>query len=219
MGNVLAYGDFAIVELTRGQTSIIDAADADLVCRYSWHVVPSPSGGFYARGHVSGKSIYLHRFILDAPSGRDVDHIDHDTLNNRRANLRIVTHQQNGDNRKSANRNSQTGIRGVSPANAHGVLYWCASVMVGGAVKRKHFPYTPEGFEQALSAVTEMRALHMEQGAPIEPTLPNSGVRGVYVQKGRHGRLTYRAKRASGELKSFPFTPEGLEQARGVVGT
>jgi hypothetical protein len=73
---------------------------------------------FYVSGtpFINGKrtTINFHRWILDAPKGMVVDHINHDTLNNTRTNLRIVTSQQNCQNRNGAFSNSKSGIRGVS---------------------------------------------------------------------------------------------------------
>ncbi len=66
--------------------------------------------------NVSGqrKTVYLHRILLDAPKGLRVDHIDHDPLNNRRTNLRIVTASQNNQNQHHTSRRSSTGIKNVS---------------------------------------------------------------------------------------------------------
>jgi hypothetical protein len=50
--------------------------------------------------NVNSPHIQLHRFILFPPDDMLVDHINHDTLDNRRDNLRIVTHSQNQLNRK-----------------------------------------------------------------------------------------------------------------------
>lgn len=75
---------------------------------------------FYVQGHTprigekDSKTISLHRFIMDNPKGLVVDHINHDTLNNTRKNLRAVTKEHNCQNLKGAQRNSKTGIRGVS---------------------------------------------------------------------------------------------------------
>lgn len=38
---------------------------------------------------------YIHRLILNAPKGQEVDHINHDTLDNRHCNLRLVSHKEN----------------------------------------------------------------------------------------------------------------------------
>lgn len=47
--------------------------------------------------------VHMHRAILglESTDKREGDHIDHQTLNNRRSNLRIVTHQENHFNRRN----------------------------------------------------------------------------------------------------------------------
>jgi hypothetical protein len=55
----------------------------------------------------------MHRFIVDAPPSAQVDHINGDTLNNCRVNLRLATNAQNGGNRR-INGNNTTGFKGVS---------------------------------------------------------------------------------------------------------
>lgn len=54
----------------------------------------------------------LSRIIMDCPKNKVVDHINHDTLDNRKSNLRIVTHQQNMFN-SSVNKNNTSGVKGV----------------------------------------------------------------------------------------------------------
>ncbi len=87
--------------------AIVDEADAERVREWAW----ATNGG---RGYIvnvrelpSGKLklTYLHRFILDAPLGMTVDHIDGDKRNNTRANLRICTQAENAQNRQGPARN------------------------------------------------------------------------------------------------------------------
>jgi len=89
-----------MIDLTQGKVSLVDDEDYKLVSRYKWYV--SPEGGtYYAARSVRKKgcrvTIKMHRLILGLKpgDGKHVDHINHDGLNNRRSNLRIVTHQQN----------------------------------------------------------------------------------------------------------------------------
>lgn len=67
----------------------------------------------YVYTRFGEKKIGLHRFIMNPPDGMVVDHIDGNTLNNLRTNLRICTHSQNLKNAavRSTNR---TGFKGVS---------------------------------------------------------------------------------------------------------
>src|SRR5690348_13254704 len=68
-------------------------------------------------GKPQYKSIMLHQLIMDCPKDKMIDHINNDTLDNRKRNLRIVTKSQNLKNRKSKNSNNKSGYRNVSFIN------------------------------------------------------------------------------------------------------
>ena len=72
------------------------------------------------RGTNPRKYIQLSRFVMNAPKGRLVDHINGDRLDNRRKNLRIVTARQNALNRKSK---PSTGFFGVTINRVKGRIY------------------------------------------------------------------------------------------------
>lgn len=96
-----------MVPLSRGQVAVIDADDATLVGQFRWYAQAARAGGFYAATKVrkpDGKPtlLYMHRLITGAPRGTDVDHLNHDTLDNRRANLRAGSHRDNMRNGKYA---------------------------------------------------------------------------------------------------------------------
>lgn len=100
------------VILTQGMIAVVDSEDAPSVLLHSWRLHRSRNK-LYARAEINGVDIYLHRFILDAPVGIEVDHIDGDGLNCKRLNLRRATPSKNGANR-GPNKNNASGYKGVS---------------------------------------------------------------------------------------------------------
>jgi len=131
------------LELTRGQKTVVDDADYDLVRGHKWHALHS-RGSFYAARfeYNDGKQtiVLMHRLLLAAPKGMIVDHIDHDTLNNRRSNIRLCTHAQNMQNSKDR-ASSKTGLRNIrQEKTASGRLRWRACIKVNGKRVHKYFP-------------------------------------------------------------------------------
>lgn len=102
--------------LTKGFVAEIDDADYEWLLQWKWTAVVTGKNikrvYAYRRANVERKVLYLHRFILGAPAGSDVDHINGDTLDNRRGNLRIATRSQNLANNRRAI--GASGFRGVT---------------------------------------------------------------------------------------------------------
>lgn len=123
-------GDIARVPLTQGRVAIIDATDVDLVRGFRWTARCSPGASdFYAvRGHR--ETVLMHRVIIDAPSGFDVDHANHDTLDNRRSNLRVASRRDNNRNRRAPRVDGVSGYLGVGYHAQTG--RWRARVAVDG---------------------------------------------------------------------------------------
>lgn len=82
-----------------GYKALVDDEDFNLVINIAWHRM---ANGGYAAGRVSEHSpmLLMHRVIMNPPPGMQIDHIDHNPLNNQRSNLRIVTQSQNRMNMK-----------------------------------------------------------------------------------------------------------------------
>lgn len=132
----------------------VDDEDAVRVGAYRWHLLPKG----YAAATVRGKTVFMHRFIIGAPKGLQVDHADHDKLNNTRANLRLCTVGQN------AQHNRRRSRHGVMTSRYRGVLRnkgrWFVFVGPRGAVVRLG-PFDAE--EDAARAYDERaRALYGE---------------------------------------------------------
>lgn len=128
-------GDLAYIDLTQGYTAVIDAADAPSVSGYNWFVKIHAGLTYAVRGQgrdENGKQrspISLHRTIMGFPSGMCIDHKNGDGLDNRRSNLRAVTHQQNSFNR-GAQANNKSGYKGVYLDQKSG--RWVAKIKLDG---------------------------------------------------------------------------------------
>jgi hypothetical protein len=90
------------IRLTKGYSTTVDDRDYELVSARKWSASVTKSGHVYAVAYIDGRNQKLHRFILNLgprkEDGRIVDHIDGNTLNNTRPNLRICTQSQNAKN-------------------------------------------------------------------------------------------------------------------------
>jgi hypothetical protein len=107
------------IPLTKGYFAIVDAEDADLN-QFGWYAHINKSGRVYARrspsidGHTCHlwmhKIIYARKMELLFAPDETVDHIDNNSLNNTRQNLRGATNIQNLRNAKQQARQAEKGI-------------------------------------------------------------------------------------------------------------
>lgn len=98
------------IPLTQGLYALVDAADYELLAKYSWHAKPDRNT-VYARTRIpgGGPRMLMHRLLTGAQSGQLVDHINGNGLDNRRANLRLCTAAENIRNKqRKLNRVAQT---------------------------------------------------------------------------------------------------------------
>lgn len=102
-------------------------------------------------GKPSYKRLSLPREIMECPKNKRVDHIDHNTLNNRRINLRIATDSNNLKNRKSKNSNNTSGYRNVTWMSGH----WRIQLQING--KNTLFPNKFDNVNDAGKFAKEMR--------------------------------------------------------------
>lgn len=83
------------IELSGGLRVLVSEEDYESVSVFKWYAHQSRGCRYAARKPTNDGIIYMHRFILECPEGMEVDHINGVTLDNRRENLRIVTHREN----------------------------------------------------------------------------------------------------------------------------
>ncbi len=108
------------IELTQGQCAIVDDEDFEWLneTQYKWQAHYNPiTQSYYAFRHSHKESqkqkyLQMHRMIMGVSRDKEVDHKNHDTLDNRKENLRIVTRSQNQANSRRR-RDNTSGFKGV----------------------------------------------------------------------------------------------------------
>lgn len=119
--------------LNCGYTFLIDLEDYSIVSRYNWF----KDGDGYLRNRNLG---YMHRFIAETPEGLQTDHINQDKRDNRRNNLRHVTHHENQANRKVT---KEVGVYGTKQGKFE------ARIVVN---KKVHYLGTFKNIQDAIDA-------------------------------------------------------------------
>lgn len=120
------------IPLTKGVVALVDDEDYAFLSQWKWH----ETSGYAARWERQGSrrvSVKMHRQILNAPEGMDVDHINGNRADNRRHNIRIVSTQVNMRNLKMNKRNT-SGCQGVTflkPKNKRCNGLWIARIGKG----------------------------------------------------------------------------------------
>lgn len=150
------------IKLTKGRFTIVDDDLFEFLNQYKWHY----QFGYAKRMiRVNGqrKALHLHRFIINAPNHLQVDHINGDSLDNRRENLRLCSQKDNAKNR-SMSKNNKSGFPGVYYYEKYGK--YCAQATVNGSKKTLgYFDTKEEAFEARQEVVKE----HYKSFAPVNP--------------------------------------------------
>jgi hypothetical protein len=168
--------DYAFVALSRGYVAIIDYEDIDKVQGWNWSAAVHRSGRVYAlRGiTVPGKprAVFMHRIIAGDPDrSLDVDHINGNTLDNRRQNLRPATRAQNSWNSRLRSNNT-SGRRGVSFCKMTG--RWSALIRSNGKGPKRlgRFATVEEAAAAYEAAALEQRGTEFTPRHSVEHAGP-----------------------------------------------
>lgn len=122
--------------------TLVDDEDYEEISKYRWHLSKGYALTTVRLDSSKSKQFSLHRelarLMCASIDKYQIDHIDCNRLNNQKSNLRLVTNKQNHENRPGAQRNSTTGIRGISYIKNRN--YFQASVMHNKRHISKCFP-------------------------------------------------------------------------------
>lgn len=105
------------IPLSQGQVALVDDADYPLLSDFKWCYRSERDGkqGYAVRHHkVDGKDrlLYLHRDLMQPPEGREVIFLNHDRLDCRRENLRVVSKEEARRHHR-VRHDSKSGVKGV----------------------------------------------------------------------------------------------------------
>lgn len=116
------------IALSQGLTTLIDGTDTAWVTQWKWSARENNRGIFYAcrveRVDGRKKFVHLHRAVYEMHHGPiahdlEIDHINHDSLDNRLSNLRAVTRSLNNANREAGRHERKHSLpKGVYPSKA-----------------------------------------------------------------------------------------------------
>lgn len=144
------------ISLTKGFVAIIDDDDFYLVSQYKWFITSTKGTNYAASDNrrKGGKYIYMHRLILNADEIYEVDHINHNGLDNRKENLRLVSHRENLMNRRKKNK---TGYSGVVESNGR----YLARIRING--EKIYLGMFDTAYNAHLAYLSKIESLKIER--------------------------------------------------------
>ena len=123
------------IPLTQGKEAIVDVNDFAWLSQWTWYAIKFKNT-YYAARHERIDNhcvlIKLHRFILSAPDGLEVDHQNGNGLDCRRDNIRLATRRQNSQNSKKTSRRTSSRFKGVTWRTQRNC--WKAQITVQGNI-------------------------------------------------------------------------------------
>ena len=116
LNEIIFYDDYAEIIIYDNNYNektrvLIDIEDSEKVKDFKWYI--DKNEYIVSKCKKTGhKGLYLHRFIMNCPEDMVVDHINHNTLDNRKSNLRICTQHENTFNKKENGNDKGVFLRG-----------------------------------------------------------------------------------------------------------
>lgn len=98
---------------------LVDSEDVERLKMYTWCITKSKTPDLYAMTKDGSRSIKLHRYLMEVPDGLITDHINRNTLDNRKSNLKICTRAENNRN-MGIKRRHPTGFKYITRGKRNG---------------------------------------------------------------------------------------------------
>lgn len=141
------------IPLNGDAVALVDDADYEAMSKFRWRL--NEQGHHqYAVAHIDGKTVSMHRLIMNTPEGMETDHVNGCGIDNRRCNLRTCTTQQNQYNRPRK-RKGNCPFKGVYYREDEG--HYVAHISIDG--KLEYLGYFDDPVQAAM-AHDEMAIKH-----------------------------------------------------------
>jgi hypothetical protein len=121
----------------KGIQVLVDDEDFEKLSAYNWGISLNGTHKYVIARPQTNKirqQIYMHRMLMDTPKGMFTDHINGNTFDNRKSNLRICTNSQNSMNRKT----HKSKFKGVALNKKSKSSPWMATVKINGKQHRRY---------------------------------------------------------------------------------
>jgi hypothetical protein len=118
--------------------AIVDPDDFWRLSKHKWFASKGQRTYYAIRRAYPGKNrrpktVCMHREIIKAGDDQLCDHINHNGLDNRKANLRLASRRQNAWNRQKPRNNSRSQYKGIAFKSRE--KKWFATIQVAGVGK------------------------------------------------------------------------------------
>ena len=123
------------IQITKTDYTIIDKEDLILFAKYNWHIKKTCRNKYLQTNILKEDkktTIYFHQLIMGKIKDLETDHINNNGLDNRKSNLRLVTHKENQNNLPKRT-NTTSKYKGVSFCKERN--NWCTQIYENGKAK------------------------------------------------------------------------------------
>ena len=142
--------NYVLIPISNGKAfAKVDPEDAQLLSSRKWYLLEQDGHRRYA---VANKGVGMHRIVMQAKSGQQLDHIDGDGLNNTKRNLRFANTSENAFNARLSKRN-KSGVKGVHQFKVGNRYYWECNITANG---KRHRAVRAD-FGEAVTWITNKR--------------------------------------------------------------
>ncbi len=175
----ILYGfPFRKVPLTKDKFAIVDPEDYHRLIEYKWYAHKGTNTYYAVRSLTNGKyrkrkNQYMHHLVIDIPPGRFCDHLNHNGLDNRKANLRLATHTQNVWHRRKFKSPSRSKYKGLTWRKKE--KSWHVRITVNGS--RLFIGSFKDEVEAACAYDRAAKILHGQFATLNSPDTPRVGTR------------------------------------------